>query len=196
MNLASLTAEVYGITNRPDLVSETKSAIKAATLKMHQIEYWDRDLFETGAQFIGPEFIQNFYFSNLIPRWRAVKYFRKVDPISYVPMGEFNIITPDSALDAYGFEREEVAYLAGNYFQLRSRVKFQYIILGCYLNPDVTDAGYSSWIAQLHPYAIIFEACRVVFKNIGLDAEEVAYRNLVAEQVVALTTSNLQAKGY
>ena len=35
MNLATLQTEVYNLTNRPDLVSQTLTAIRKATMKCH-----------------------------------------------------------------------------------------------------------------------------------------------------------------
>ena len=49
--LTDLCADVYTITNRPDLINETKLAVKAATLKMHQSDYYYRDLLEQGITF-------------------------------------------------------------------------------------------------------------------------------------------------
>ena len=47
-SFTSLLNDVYTITNRPDLIAETKLAVKQATLKMHQSDYYPKDLFETG----------------------------------------------------------------------------------------------------------------------------------------------------
>ena len=44
MTLAELIAEAYTLTARPDLVAETASAIRKATLKMHSVDYFYRDL--------------------------------------------------------------------------------------------------------------------------------------------------------
>ena len=42
----------HTITNRPDLINETKLAVKAATLKIHQSDYYYRDLIEQGIAFL------------------------------------------------------------------------------------------------------------------------------------------------
>lgn len=194
MDLATLITEVYGLTNRPDRVAETKSAVKAATLKMHQMDYWDRDIFETGIQFVDSQFVQTWEVVNSFPRFRALKYLRSCDVLG-TPITGFNIITPDAAFDSYKSERVNVAYLAGNAIKIKSLAAFQYMLVGIYQNPDITDSGFSSWIAVSHPYAIIFEAARVLFKNIGLDAEAAEYQRLVAEQAQTLIISNTTAKG-
>ena len=47
-SLNSLMTDVMTITNRADLIAETKLAVKQATLKMHQVDYFPKDIFETG----------------------------------------------------------------------------------------------------------------------------------------------------
>lgn len=196
MTYNELIAEVYIQTNRPDLVNETASAIRAATLKMHQLGYWDRDLFETGIQFIIPDYFQQIDITLLVPNHRAIKYVRKVDSVSAIPGKEFELITPDSAFDAYTLERTDVMYLAGNSINIKSSTKFQYAIFSSYLNPNITVTGYNSWIAVAHPYAIVYEACRTLFKGIGLDEESRQQQSLVQEQIQALIVSNTVANGY
>ena len=44
MTFAEILEEVYLITNRRDLEAQTKSAIKKATLKAHQSDFYYRDL--------------------------------------------------------------------------------------------------------------------------------------------------------
>lgn len=189
MNLTALINETYGLTNRPDLEAVTKSAVKAATLKMHQMDFWDRDLVERGIQFVDPAFVQTWDVLNDIPRFRALKYIRNVNGVA------FDIITPDHLFDYFNLERVNVAYLSGSSIKIKSRYALQACLTGVYVNPDITDVGFSSWVSISHPYAIIYEAARTVFKNIGLDAEAAEYQRLVAEQAQLITISNVSAKG-
>lgn len=195
MTLAELIAEVYIHTNRPDLVNQTASAVRSATLKMHQLSYFDRDLFETGIDFVTENFLQTLDYALLLPRWRAIKYIRKSDGTNIIGPS-FKILTPDFVFDSYNVEKSDVAYLSGNVFNIRSSTNFRYAILGCYLYPDVTDAGYNSWIALTQPYAIVHEAARVIFKSIGLMEESAQQNALVAEQSQLLISSNTVAEGY
>jgi hypothetical protein len=48
----------------------------------------------------------------------------------------------------------------------------------------------------MYPYAIIYEACRVLFKTIGYDEQSSAYTSLVAEAYEQLKTSALTDVGY
>lgn len=177
---AELVSDVMTLTNRPYLVDETKLAVRMATLKAHQSDYYPKDIFETGISWTEPAFIQSIEYRTLIPRWRAFKYLRKYS--NGAPAGFFNILTPEETLDGYGINRENICYLAGEMLEIRSDTQDTNMILGCYVNPITTENGYSSWIAQDHPWAIVFEAARIVFRNVGSIDESNSMRQEVAEQ--------------
>lgn len=206
--IADLAADVYEITRRPDLVNQTTLAIKSATLKMHQIGYFDRDLYEFAVQFDTLDYLQQLPYTVLVPNWRAVKYIRQYFPIdiSTPPQGccsftngvgrEFGLITPDSIFDEFNQQRSDVMYLSGTIYNLRASCQFQYALIGCYINPILTDAAYASWIADQHRYAIIFEASRIIFKSIGLDQEAKDKEDEVADQKSLIIMSNTVGEGY
>lgn len=200
MTLTELRTAVYGITNRPDLVSNTFVAIQHATLQAHQSDYYYRDLFESGLQFSSSAFLQQFEYGTLVPRWRSLKYLRKFDatatPAPGVPGKFFDILTPDNILDGYSIHREDVCYIAGSLIQIRSSTEIEHALFGCYLNPDITENGYNSWIAVQHPFAIVFEAAALVFKGIGKMDEMSAHRAMAAVQYQLLQNSNILAEGY
>ena len=196
MNLSELQQEVYTITNRPDLVARTQSAIRASTLQLHQSDFWFKDLFETGIVFSLAAFLQQLEYRTLIPRWRSLKYIRKTDAQG-TDNGKFlDVVVPELVLDNYNLNRNDVCYMTGDVIQIRSSTELQYIFLGCYLNPDITLTGYSSWIAIDHPWAIIYEAANQIFKQIGKQEEWQAYKIMAAEQKQAIVVSNTQAVGY
>lgn len=196
MNLAELIQEVYTITGRPDRVAETASAIKSATLKAHQCDFFYKDIFETGVAFASSAYIQQLDYRTLIPLWRANKYLRKYDNISGTPGRFLTLIQPELVLDRYTVEKDDIYYYAGAYAQIKSSTQEQYYLYGCYLNPDVTTAGYNSWVAKDHPYAIIYDAAGSVFKAIGKDEEAASYRTMIPEQIAMLRGSNIVAQGY
>lgn len=198
MNLAELTAEVYTITGRSDRTAETLTAIKAATLKAHQSDFYYKDIFETGVAFDTSDYTQQLDYRTLIPLWRAVKYLRKYDisTTPYTPGKILDLIVPENVLDRYQVQKTDIYYVAGSYLNINSSTKEQVYLLGCYLNPDITVDGYNSWIAEDHPYAIVFDAAATVFKAIGKDEEAAAYRSLNAEQLAMLRGSNIVANGY
>ncbi len=196
--LTSLVAAVYTLTNRPDLVGETVLAVKNATLKAHRSDFYYKDLIEHGIQFETSLAQQSLEYKTLIPRWRALKYLRKFDPT--IPPGTpgkfLDIISPESVLDSYAINRENVCYVAGLQLQIRSVQAWQYYLLGCYVYPDVTDESYSSWIADETSAAIVYEAAAIVFKTIGYDEQVSTYRIMVTEEYTELKMSNVVANGY
>jgi len=198
MNLSELVTEVYAFTTRPDLVEKTKSAVKAATLKMHHVDFFDRDLHENGINLGASLNIQNFEYKALFPLWRALKYIRYLDITTTpaTPGDFFDVIAPEQVLDSYKVTKTNVCYLAGANLQINGLAAFQYILLGHYEHPDITDAGYNSWIAQEHPYAIIYEAARNVCKFIGKDQEYTRLENSVAEEIQLLKATAVQTRGY
>ena len=196
-SLATMLASVYALTKRPDLVSETTLAIQNATLKAHRSDYYPKDLFEQGLQFDFSLTQQSLEYKTLIPRWRSLKYVRKFDYTTPpgVPTQYLELITPENVLDSFSINREDVCYLAGLELQIRCKMATQYFLLGCYLYPDVTANGYSSWIADEMPAVILYEAAAVVFKTIGYDEQASAYRQMVIDEYMELK-QNIIAEGY
>ena len=196
MNFSELCAEVYTITGRPDRVAETESAVKSATLKAHQSDYYYKDIFETGVTFSSSGFVQNLDYRLLIPRWRAVKYLRKYDAVGQTPGRPLSLVVPENVFDNYSIQKQDIFYVAGAFLQINSSTEEANYLLGCYIHPDINKATYTSWVALDHPYAIIFDAAATVFKAIGKDEEAAAYRSLVAEQFMLLKESNIVANGF
>lgn len=194
---AGLCADVYTITNRPDLVAETKLAVRSATLKAHQSDFYPRDIVESGIQFLSSDYIQQFNVYDIFPLYRALKYLRRYDSSGTGRAAEFyEILTTGEVLDSYGNDRTGIAYIAGTIVNIKSFTAFQFAILGCYVNPNVTEAGYSSWIADNHPFLIQFEAARVLFKSIGFDEQSTQFQALAQEQLAELKLSNILSVGY
>ena len=180
---AEIVSDVFILTNRPYLVDETKLAVRAATLKAHQSDFYPKDLHEVGLSWATPDYIQSIEYRTLIPRWRAFKYLRKYLGGTSGAPGEFlKLLTPEETLDRYGINKENVCYLAGEMLEIRSNTQDSNMILGCYLNPITSEEGYTSWIAKDHPYAIVFEAARGVFRQVGSIDESNSMRQEVAEQ--------------
>ena len=76
MDFTELAAEVYNITNRPDLVSQTETGIKAATLKAHTFDgnFFSKDIHETGIEFPTSQFRQSWDYIGVIPNFREISY--------------------------------------------------------------------------------------------------------------------------
>lgn len=196
MTLTELTQAVYDITGRPDRVAETAQAIRAATLKCHQVDFWYKDIYETGISFTTAEYFQQFDYRTLIPLWRSLKYLRKYDAVGQLAGAFLEVITPTASLDMFGQNKEDVCYLAGAELDIRSSTQEQYFLLGVYLNPNITAAGYNSWIALDHPYAIVYEAASRVFKGIGKDDEAAQFKLDMQEQIAMISADSINPVGY
>lgn len=185
-SFASLVADVISLTNRPVLVNETKLAVQAATLKAHQMDDWIKDLREYSIQFSSSDFYQSLDYKQLLPLWRKPRYVRKYD-ITGAAVGKFlTYLEPEQVIDGYGADRADIFYVAGDSLQIKSSTSLQYALLACYVNPDITEAGYNSWIADDHKFAIVYEAVAIIFKTIGYDEQVPVYREMVKEQMQML----------
>lgn len=191
---SELLDDVYIVTNRPDLVAETKLAVKQATLKCHHSDYYPKDLIETGIQFNAPATLQSLAYRNLLPYWRSFNYLRKYS--DGVAGTFFQILTTEQTLDRYAINKENICYLAGEMLEIRSNTADSTLLLSAYVNPNITETGYNSWIALEHPYAIVYEAAAQVFKAIGWDEQASAAKQNVVDQIVLLKQNQLQANGY
>jgi len=196
MTFDELVDEVYIITNRPDLVAETKSAVKAATLKAHKSDFYSKDIYETGIEFETATYNQSLDYISLISNFRAFKYLRRVTSATDEAGLFFTILTPDELLDAYGRNRTDVAYVAGRVLEIKSLVTFSQALLGCYVLPIVREGAYVSWVAEQYPYAIIHEAARKIFKTNGQSEEANGQRELVSEEYIELRAGGLTDVGY
>lgn len=197
VSLSSLVSDVYLLTNRPDLVGETTLAVKAATLKAHTSDDYIYDFQENSIQFDTSDYFQSLDVKTIFPLWRKGRYLRIYDNTAYTggPSTVLKYIEPEKVIDEYGANRTDIWYQAGSNLQIRTISLAQYFLIGYYKNPDVTENGYNSWIADNYPFAILYEAAAIIFKTIGYDEQVVTYRGMVAEQLQLLKQSSLTGIG-
>lgn len=193
--LASLLTDLYDITKRPDLVAESKLAIKMATQKLHHSDFYPRDLTEEAIAFTTPAYLQSIEYKTVFPTFRALSYLRKLDSVG-TPGKEFTTITPLQVLDSYKRERVDVCYLAGIMLEIKSSTQDAGVIVGYYQHPDTTETGYSSWIADEYPVYILMEAAATIFKMIGFDEQAAMFNRLTEQNVAELRSNALQLQGY
>ena len=146
MNLSELQSEVLSLVNRPELLNTTiRAAIKSATLKLHQMDFFAKDLFETVFTFPSAEFLQTFDYASNIPRWRALKYVVRVDPTSGEPIyPALKVLTPEELIDSYNIPKVNVVYQAGSNLQIKCDAEIQTFALK---GPEDLDAA-KAFIAQ------------------------------------------------
>lgn len=195
MDFQELVAEVVDITKRPDKVTSIESAVKTATLKAHHSDYFFNDLVEVAVEFDYARYLQTFDPKQVVPRYRQVKYVRIWEGGMHGMPGNFlEHIQVEAALDNYGYQRSDVFYMAGQFLQTRTSSPLCKVLFGCYVHPLVTPSeNYSSWIADEYPGAIVYEAARTIFLQIGYQEQSRSMQALVAEQYAALGLSNVDS---
>ena len=216
----SLVQDVYTLTARPDLVAETAVAVRKATMKAHQADFWKSDIV------INPQFTlpspatdltapSSRYSINLadpssFPLLRKVAYIKQYIP----PTGETPIITSgwdtllsygicnsrqtnydecsaESVIDDYHIERTNYWYQAGKQVLLRIFEPVLYVAIGYYAYPNVTPATYNSWIANDYPDLIVEEAAATVFRMIGKLDESAAYASNWRDNLHSITMAQV-----
>lgn len=195
MNLAQITAAVYTETNRPDLVAETLQAIYEATMSLHTVENWPKDVAENVVVFNDPTLFLQQLDTTALPYYRNMSYIRKSDPsVSY--NGQVNIFIPSSqtytpgqrfdilqrmdigdVLDMYGVEKRDVWYQAGTKINMKSSTALAQCVIGYYQYPQLSADGttFVSWIADQAPFTIIYRAVGSIFAKIGEDKSWAIY---------------------
>lgn len=199
MTLTELINEVYILTNRPDLTGQTLAAVRSATLRAHLSDFYYKDIKENTIAYDSLAGLQQFEYKALFPRWRSLKYLRKLDISTspYTPGAFFNILDVTDILDPYKVTKDNICYVAGTTLHARSSVAFQYCSIGYYSNPLIgsTNATFESWIADDFPWSIIYEAAARICKSIGKVAQGNAFKLDAAEQIALVKISSILANG-
>jgi hypothetical protein len=205
MDYATLVSEVGSLTNHPEMVAEIASAVKASTLRMHQLDYYERDLEEAKVVLPQLDFIQQFDATTTLERFRHIKYARLwfpngTDPLTQqntgAPGAFFKILSPEEVLTQYKTNKDYIAYLAGRNLNFRAPTQYQFLLLAWYKNPLVFDTTrYSSWIADQVPYAIIFDAASIIFQTLAMQEQARKYDALVEQQVRMVQSIGIAEKG-
>lgn len=191
MTFDELCQEVQIIVKRPDLAERIQSSVRAATEKIHSLDFFYKDLVEVPVQFESELNIQNFVPKEIIPKFRKAKYIRFWHGDVNGSAGVF--LTPiqiENAIDSYGCDRVNVYYMAGTMLQMRTNPAVFRVLFGAYIYPTVTPiTSYSSWIAEEYPWAIVYEAARTIFRSISLQEQAGEYEKLTAEVVSEIRMS-------
>lgn len=210
-DLLSGSDSVYTLTNRPDLVAESKLAIRQATLAAHRCEKFRKDIAEIYLPLTSSSSFQ-LDIPSYFPRWRQFAYIRPYNSVSQSPadfvLGGNEEVAPDGIIDEYGTVKTNVWYVAGTNLNIRLGAAYDSFLIGYYSNPLLLpEDSYESWIAREHPSVIVIDAARRVLESIGY--QEAAARlaillygpppgnakNPTGGEYGLLITSNLEAFG-
>lgn len=192
--LDDMIANVYVLTNRPDLVAETKSQIKKAAIKLHGSDFYIQDLaIATVALTPDTNFRYTVDISNstLYPRFRKLDFIRDWNSIPTGREQYYSIKAASAILDDYKLEYQRYAYQAGLTIELRADCALTMVQMGYYTFPDIGDTTFSSWIANLSSAYLEEEAARNLFKMIGKDEEYQKYESICTDNLAAIKMAGI-----
>lgn len=197
---ADLQTLVYDETRRPDLVNETINAIKKATLKYHLADKWLLDMVQVVVP-LTPLYTGDARYqvpTNASPfvRFRDIGAIREYQnpPTPYFLTLEATAFN-DILEHGYAIEKNNYYYRAGQVINMRMERQLSNVLVSYYQLPDVTQATYSSWIADNFPHMIVEEVCTKEFKMTGKDSTAKAYQDMFNENLSELRQFSIVSGG-
>ena len=177
----SVYNDVMTLTKRPQLDAETHVALRSATRTAHASGTYLRDIITRLVQLPNASYITSLDAQILFPRLRGLASVQLLDT-SFQPMQkpEITIKEFDDIRDPiYHQVENNIAYVAGTAVNIRSYVPASGYLVGYYEMPLVQRENYNSWIAQLAPDIIIYQAAATVFGTVGEPEKVKAYTDMV-----------------
>jgi hypothetical protein len=170
-------AAVYTMTNRPALVDETNMGVRMGTLRAHLSDHYPRDIVVTD---VDPDEADTSATSLTIATSTDFTRFRDVamvqlrdssgDPLD---MPEVEIVELGGQYDPNyrGVKKPYVAWLAGTSLNIYAACGTYGARVQWYQSPITVRATYDSWIAQIFPDIIQWEAAMFVWNRTGNEAK-------------------------
>lgn len=161
--------DVVILTGRPDLADETALAVRTATRSIHNRAHFPRDVVSSLVQLPNAVYQVALDTQVLFSRFRGASTLRALDvnsnPLSYP---EIEVVELGDIYDpVYGNLRNNIAYQAGTALNVRTSIAISGLIVEYFSSPDVSPSVYSSWIAQLAPDVITYQAASFVATATG-----------------------------
>lgn len=171
----SLVADVITLTNRPELTDETQLAVRMGILRAHSCAHFVRDLVttQTALQSSSSTLLQVATSTTLL-RFRDVAAVRLLDVDGNVLHNPEIELVEANDIYEYGYKgvrKPYVAWIAGTALNVYAACGMYGVEVLWYQSPNVTRATCDSWIAQLFPDAIIWEAAMMVWSRTGNEAK-------------------------
>ena len=171
---------VRGRTNRPALIDETRTAIKEATMELHGMAKFFKDL-STSNVFVSNGEATKFRFTLSLPMRSLWRLTALHSDNAETPLKLYTISMP-SRWDSnwyrvFGKQIEaQLSRPAGAF-----RVEY-------FAYPDLSDTGYNSWIAESYPYAVADLAAAKVFSLVEPTTAQLFFARVGSP---ALTSSHM-----
>lgn len=166
---AEIQALVEAQTRRPEIPDITKAAIRTAVLRAHHTDFFPRDLVEGPLSYVASSqtFVDFPSVSASLLRLREIKFVQMLDAITSVPVEQLEYRQNDDLYDSDGNRRPHVYTLVGDTLRIYPSRNTGNVSVFYFQNPDVSEAQFSSWIADLYPDDIAYWAAAIVFARSG-----------------------------
>jgi hypothetical protein len=177
----NILEDIFVLTKRRDLSHETELALRTATLSVHSMGAYPRDLCTELIQLVNPTYAMSINISETLPRFRGVATLQIVD-VNYAPLTtpvievlEFG----DIRIPGYNQLKTNVAYVAGNALNVTSNTPFYGVLVEFFQLPNVRRGSYDSWAAQLFPAIISHTAAIQVWGASGNEEKAAAAQKYI-----------------
>lgn len=184
--------DVVTLTGRPDLADETAVAIRTATRSIHGRYNFPRDLATELVKLPNAIQIVGLDIQTLFPRFRTTSTVRPLDS-AFAPVDSIHIEIReigDIYDPIYGTLLDNIAYVAGSSLNIRCLSGAYGFLVEYFKGPEVRPDYYNSWIAQLAPDAIIYQAASIVLSTNGNEEKAASYKKSVDSIYVPDLISN------
>lgn len=196
---ADMQTAVIAQTKRPELVAITDNAIRMATLRAHNVDFFSRD---EGSQLLTytPDStalfvdIANIYAT--IARLRTPDWLQAEDIVApYRPTENLEYVTTYKDFwDVDNLLKSSVFTLMGSTLRVKFQVQTGRAKLYYYQNPDTATGTYSSWIADAHPEEVAMWAAGIIWARTGFQEQAQAVQASILSFKDLLITSYLSSK--
>lgn len=166
--------ELYDLTvdqtRRPELQAITEAAVRTAVLRAHHFDFFPRDLVEGAVVYPPLSTAWQYDIPNLgtlLPRYRAIKNLIGTEAGTGRPIEAFEFRETDDMYTTDGERRSSVYTLLGSTLRVVPALASGTLLAYYYQNPDVSEATFSSWLADAYPDNIAMMAATAVWARTG-----------------------------
>jgi hypothetical protein len=170
MTYNDLIAEIKLLSKRGDIDDKIAVALRQVTLRAHRLDFFWRDHVEANATFASSQNV-TIDVSSSLTRFRQVNYIQYYDPGTGSLGNILEEVEPSNVIDNFGYFKQDAWYMSG----VNCNVNFAWpsagARIGYWQNPDVTVAGYNSWIKDELPDLLIQGSLAYLFNLLGKQEE-------------------------
>lgn len=190
-----MLADIYTLTNRPDLDAETAIALRTATTNAHLTANYPRDVTTSQVQLPNSSNQVAFNMSTLFPNCRGFMDIKPIDSsFNILPLWQNQLIEIVEMGDIYDPVyknlRTNIAFVSGDQLVVRCPVQNWGYAIQWSVAPQTQRALYNSWIAQMAPAIILYWAAAIVLATNGAEQKAADYMKQIEKFYIPQLQSN------